>query len=170
MKFKSAFSLFLVAMFVMFSFTDMTTYAEEITPATRAENLKVNELSKVKYYDQNNNLIEPYTKEDYLKLVRAYSKYPFYQTSFTSNIWIGGGGSFYDPHYIEFERTSRPKKLAVYAYSSNGTYLQKAVLPEGTGWTETVWEHLNRGKAYKFKFVNEGTGTVSIKQGNVYYM
>ncbi|OUB63552.1 hypothetical protein [Bacillus thuringiensis] len=164
MKLKKYLVSLMVAVTFGITFAEFNVQAEVIESSPVVKEFS-NQSTQVQYYDANDNLIKPYENG----MQYAYSRYPFYKTVFSSNIWIGGGAYFYNPHYIEFERTNRPKKLAIYFYDSRGAYEGKAVTAEGTGWIEVPLEHLPRGTSHKFKFVSENGQRVEIKHGYLYH-
>lgn len=92
--------------------------------------------------------------------------YNFWSTSFSSYIWVKGSGSFYNPRLINFEKDS-DQPIVVECYDYNGNYVGKVNTPSGYNWKQADLTWLPRGKSYKIKLVNGGSGTVKIKQGKV---
>ncbi|MFE4377900.1 hypothetical protein ACFRFP_21050, partial [Bacillus subtilis] len=139
---------------------------------TTNANAKVSESNNVKiqYFDENDNPINP----DQLQLPIQTLSYSYYnipaKTFGSTGYWVKSGGTFLNPHWIEFELTTRPQAMSVKAYTSAGTYKGKVLL-EGnlSGWQTTSFGWLPRGYYYKFKFDNEGSGSIGMKNGQVVY-
>lgn len=94
--------------------------------------------------------------------------YGFGSTSFSNYIWVKGSGSFYNPRYISFEKET-DQSIIVECYDYNGNYKGKVITSAGYNWRSADLDWLARGKSYKLKLVNGGSGTVRLKQGTVAY-
>lgn len=100
-----------------------------------------------------------------------YTGYDFGKTSFSSYIWVKGGGTFKNLDTIDMENSSG-QSISVEVYDSAGKYYGKGVTVKGGGWRSVNFESagiLPKGKSYKIKLVNLGSGTVTLKQGTVLY-
>lgn len=104
----------------------------------------------------------------------AYGKYTgvnFSRYSFKTSKWVRGGATFKNLACIDMENSSG-QSLEVRVYDSTGKYYGKGVTAKGSGWRSVNFESagiLPKGKSYKIKLVNLGSGTVSLKQGTVLY-
>ncbi|QSX23444.1 hypothetical protein [Priestia megaterium] len=100
-----------------------------------------------------------------------YTGYDFGKTSFSNYVWIKGGGTFKNLATIDMEN-STGQSISVQVYDSTGKYYGKGVTAKGAGWRSVNFEAagiLPKGKYYKIKLVNLGSGTVTLKQGTVLY-
>lgn len=97
---------------------------------------------------------------------RAY--YDFGETTFRWNVWISGGSTFYNPRHLDIEKTTN-HRITLEIYDSNSRLVSTHSFPTGYRWQSADLSGLARGKRYKFKLVNPGSGTVIIKQGQLAY-
>ncbi|MEK3823018.1 hypothetical protein MKY20_28535 [Cytobacillus sp. FSL W8-0315] len=96
----------------------------------------------------------------------GYAYYQFWETSFSNYIWVNGNGSFYNPRHINFEKdTNQPITVECYDYNRN--YVGKVTTSSGYHWKQADLSWLPRGKSYRIKLVNAGSGTVRLRQGQV---
>ncbi|GIN63286.1 hypothetical protein J27TS8_32790 [Robertmurraya siralis] len=94
--------------------------------------------------------------------------YDYGETSFSNYIWVKGKGTFYNPKLISFEKIT-DQSIIVECYDYNNNYQGKVVTATGFNWRSAELSWLPRGKSYRLKLVNGGSGTVRIKQGSVHY-
>lgn len=103
-----------------------------------------------------------------------YGKYTgvdFGKYTFKTSKWVKDGTTFKNLACIDMENSSG-QSLEVRVYDSAGKYYGKGVTAKGAGWRSVNFEKygiLPKGKSYKIKLVNLGSGTVSLKQGTVLY-
>lgn len=100
-----------------------------------------------------------------------YTGYDFGKYSFKTSKWVKSGGTFKNLACIDMEN-STGQSLAVKVYDSSGKYYGKGVTAKGAGWRSVNFESagiLPKGKYYKIKLENLGSGTVTLKQGTVLY-
>jgi len=143
---------------------------------------------RVEIYDENNNLIktinleeksietdEPKTKSiitEQTVTAQSIKTYSFGNTTFSNYVWINGGYYFYNPGIFEFELINRPEAVAVEVYKPGQVYAGKVVWRNVTNWAALDWRDTTLVKhpgSYAFRFKNDGSGTVQIKQGNLKY-
>lgn len=170
MKFKHV----LVTLAALISFSFFTS-VEETSAATNEELLK-----QVKFYDENDVEIHPYTMEELAEIVQFnqeptispltifgdydFRSYKMNSFSFSSNMWIGGGAyggvAFYNPHHVDLYVTGEAPSMKLTAFGDdNGSVGQafKSISLPG-GWTNNVmisnWNTLYKGPKYRFRLDN----------------
>ncbi|MGY3717929.1 hypothetical protein ACWE42_20670 [Sutcliffiella cohnii] len=112
------------------------------------------------------------TKPNAEMTMSSYSIYSFGQTTFSNFVWLRNGYYFRNPGIMDFEITNRAESIAVEVYKTDGSYVGKAVWENITGWAAIDWRNVRfviHPGSYKFRFVNEGSGTIYIKHGNLYH-
>lgn len=141
---------------------------------TESNNAEVTEGNKVevKYYNEDDELFkEEIVETDPATQIQSRATKDFGNTVFSNYVYINSGKVFKDPHFVDFELTNRPKKMAVKAYTSGDTYKGKVTF-EGaglSGWQSADLDWLKRGTSYKIALVNEGSGEVRIRGGYIKY-
>src|SRR5699024_1156881 len=94
--------------------------------------------------------------------------YDFGRTTFSNYIWISGGFAFFNPRHFDIEIiTNQPMTLQI--YDSQDKYQGKRSFPKGYHWQSANLSGLPRGKRYKLKLINSGSGTVQLLQGQLAY-
>lgn len=101
--------------------------------------------------------------------MKKYAYYDFGRnTKFKNYIWVKGKATFFNPHYINFEKaTNQP--ITVEIYDHNYTFQGMIEFPKGYHWQSADLTWLPRSKQYRFKLVNKGSGTVHLLQGQIGY-
>jgi len=123
--------------------------------------------SQMKFYDENDNQIFPYTEEELNQFAKdattgnSLARVSVYNTeafTFKSNIWLGGGyngSAFLNPNHIIMDPSGLAKSFDFLAYYDNGvgagSQAARISIPGGwTGKTILPLGHLARGNSYRF--------------------
>lgn len=160
-----------------------------ITPnkeVSASELTQVSERPTLEFYDENNNRIYPYSEEELdamyklnslavtknnLTAAKSFKKYRFGSTTFTYNVWVGGGKYFNNPETIILDAKGTIKSKISIKPHNGSKFVGTVTIGKGwAGGTAIPLSHLRRGDSYKIQLKNETYATsVSLTGGEVWY-
>lgn len=195
---KTLLSSLALASFITFGLLENT-----FTTAKASEEIQKEKIAaQIQYYDASGKKIQPYSKDELKEMVvtkalsnplesamslssigtyETYEKKKIGKTSFSHNVWIGGGlwGEAYEnPIDLQItpEGESRAIHIIVYNDKENkraGKEVGRIEVPAGLyGGIHMSWSHLKRGKKYRFELVNVKASTKNkyeLKSGVLLY-
>lgn len=154
-----------------------------LSPEMEAHAAETTKKPTIKFYDENNQEIFPYTQEEIdnmfqlepvvkrqnADLLSDWRIYYFGKTSFKYNVWIRSGYEFKDPGILSLDSEKTVGKMEVSSYSG-GSRKSRLVIDGGWSGNATLHlTHLPRGKSYSFYLTNESNKTIELTGGEVWY-
>lgn len=95
--------------------------------------------------------------------------YNFGKTTFSNNIWIKGGGTFYNPLSVHLNPKGKIN-VTIQVYTSNNTLAGTMSTGNFSGSVNFPIGHLTGNGMYKIRLVNGKQNTVvELTRGQVYY-
>lgn len=181
MKKNYLLSYLIAATFFVFFFTSNNVQAAE----TDLSELK----PYVKVFDENNELIKEYSDSEIESLISNYSSisntkslstlstdsmYNFGKTTFSNNVWIKSGSTFYNPLSVGVTTNTKFERLIIRIFSSSGKETGSVAVGGFLGGLDIPVSHLySSDGSYKIQLYNGSSSypvtPITLESGYVYY-
>lgn len=155
-----------ILLIIVFSLLGFTLTTQSILAKEIEEGIEF----EVKYFETYEELQEYKASKEEISIAPYQTRlnYHFGATSFSNYVDVRNGFAFYNLSSADIESLDR-KSYEIRIYDSQDNYVGKAVSPAVSGWIHTDFTVLPRGKSYKLRFYNPGSGTMRLVQGDIRY-